>query len=100
MFLETLTQQRAYAAPAAEARNNEALLAYLREHLTPREVHMFGLEPAETSEETPPLPATRLLSGLGASFATTLLFVLVGFLATLGLPDGGLVTAAGTAVIA
>ncbi|MFA6219178.1 MAG: hypothetical protein WC692_05315 [Erythrobacter sp.] len=94
-----MTKQRTYAAPAAEARNNEALLAYLKEHLTQREVRMFGLDIVDAREETPTLPVTALVSGLGAAFATTLLFVLVGFLATQGLPDGGLVTAAGTAVI-
>lgn len=100
MFLEALTKQRAYAAPAADAHNQEALLAYLREHLTQREVRMFGLEPIEAKEEPLIRPAIRLLSGVGASFATTLLLVLVGFLATLGLPEGGLVTAAATAAIA
>jgi len=97
MFIETLTLQTAQAAPAVGGQNQDALIAHLRENLSPREIRMFGLEPVEEKHE--PLPATQVVSGVGAGLSTTLLFLVVGFLATLGLPEAGLV-ASTVAVIA
>jgi hypothetical protein len=97
MFIETLTLQSAQAAPAVGGRKQEALIAHLRENLSPREIRMFGLEPVEDKQE--PLPTTQVVSGVGAGLSTALLFVVVGFFATLGLPDAGLVASTAAAIV-
>jgi len=73
-------------ASLALARQN-ILIDQLRQHLTPQEAHMFGID--ETYDHTTNRPSIlgSLAKGLGASAVTTSLFLTIGFLATLGLAD-------------
>ena len=59
----------------------------LRDHFSPQEVAMFGIDQpyGERYEDTP--EANPLLSGLAASLTTTLLFIGLGLLS---LPPGAL----------
>lgn len=66
--------------------NQESLIDYIRPYLTPNEVKLLGFDPANDEDHRYSyLPS--FLIGLGATASTTILFTVVGFLATLGLPD-------------
>jgi hypothetical protein len=65
-----------------------ARIERLRDHFSPEEVAMFGIgQPYGERYEEAPEEANPLLSGIAASFATTLLFTGVGLLS---LPPGAL----------
>jgi len=70
--------------------HSSSLIDQLRLQLSPQEAHMFGIDQTyETvSDSTPQLLA--VLSGVGATAATTVLFAVFGFLATLGLTEPAL----------
>jgi hypothetical protein len=73
--------------------NQASLIDQLRPYLTPQEVKLLGFAPANDAEERyTHLPA--FLVGLGATASTTILFTVVAFLATLGLPETSIVAAA------
>lgn len=73
--------------------DQESLVDRLRPYLTPNEVKLLGFDPANDQvRKYSRLPS--LLIGLGATTSTTILFSVVGFLATLGLPDAAAVAAA------
>lgn len=73
-------------ASLALARQN-ILIDQLRQHLTPQEAHMFGID--ETYDDTTHRESIlgSLARGLGASAVTISLFLTMGFLATLGLAE-------------
>jgi hypothetical protein len=72
----------------------------LRQVFTAREARLFGIEQPYESDEARQFVANSLLSGLTAVVATTFLFVAVGYLATLGLPDPGYALASVPATLA
>lgn len=73
--------------------DQESLIDRLRPCLTPDEVKQLGFDPANDQvRKYSRLPSS--LIGLGAAAATTILFSVVGFLATLGLPDAAAVAPA------
>lgn len=73
--------------------DQESLVDRLRPYLTPNEVKQLGFDPANDQvRKYSRLPS--FLIGLGATAATTILFSVVGLLATLGLPDAAAVAAA------
>lgn len=70
--------------------SQESLIDHLRPYLTTNEIKLLGFAPA--NDESPKysyLPS--FLVGLGATASTTILFTVVAFLATLGLPDAATV---------
>ena len=70
--------------------NQESLIDQLRPYLTTNEVKLLGFEPANDEDHRYSyLPS--FLVGLGATASTTILFTVVGFLATLGLPESAAV---------
>lgn len=73
-------------ASLALARQN-ILIDQLRQHLTPQEAHMFGIDETYDDNANRESILGSLAKGLGASAVTTSLFLVVGFLATLGLAD-------------
>lgn len=73
--------------------DQESLVDRLRPYLTPNEVKLLGFDPANDQDRKHPRRPS-LLIGLGATAATTILFSVIGFLATLGLPDAAAVAAA------
>lgn len=67
-----------------------SLIDQLRLHLSPQEAQMFGIDQTyeQRKADTPRL--TALLTGVGATAATSALFAVFGFLATLGLSEPAL----------
>ena len=70
--------------------NQESLIDHLRPYLTANEVKLLGFAPANDEDHRYSyLPS--FLVGLGATASTTILFTVVGFLATLGLSDAAVI---------
>jgi len=70
--------------------NQASLIDQLRPYLTANEVKLLGFAPANDEDHRYSyLPS--FLVGIGATASTTILFTVVAFLATLGLPDAAAV---------
>ena len=76
------TDRDMFAAPAGAA---PVRLEQLREHFSPEEAQLFGID-RPYDRDIEPVPALRrFLDGLAATMATTFLFAGVGLL---GIPTG------------
>ena len=66
--------------------NDASLIDQLRPYLTANEIKLLGFTPANDEDQKYTyLPS--FLVGLGATASTTILFTVVAFLATLGMPE-------------
>jgi len=72
--------------------SQDRLAEILRPYLTENEAKSLGYEPANDAEEHQPF-AQSLFAGIGAAASTASLFIVVGFFATLGLPEVSLLSA-------
>jgi hypothetical protein len=69
----------------AAERAEPVRLDQLRQHFSPEEARMFGIDRPYDRDIEPVPPLRRILDGLAATMATTLLFAGVGLL---GIPSG------------